>query len=426
MTATDRRTATLDRRDFLRHAGLATTFVAAPAVLRAPAAWAQAPVPLTPGVPDGVKAVAGLEALKGKRPLIRLSYRPPNFETPLAVFTDTITPNDAFFVRYHLADIPEVDAATWRLKVGGDGAATAAEYSLDQLRSGFEQVELVAVCQCAGNRRGLSNPHVQGIEWGYGAMGNARWKGVRLRDVLTKAGIKPDAVEVVFDGADKPILSKTPDFVKSLPTAKAMDENTLIAFEMNGQPLPHWNGFPARLIVPGWAGTYWMKHLVTVDAVTKPSTNFWMATAYRIPLDKFPEVGRFKTQETAVNAPITEMVVNSIITYPVPGLTLRAGEASLLRGVAWDGGAGIKQVEISTNGGRSWTATTLGPDLGRFSFREWTYRFTPTPGNYQVMVKATNAAGAVQPAEAIFNPSGYHHNAIQSVAVTAAAGRGED
>src|SRR5205085_4311316 len=142
-----------------------------------------------------------------------------------------------------------------------------------------------------------------------------------LKDVLAKTGVKAGALEVLFDGADGPAIDKTPDFVKSIPLDIAMRDETLIAFEMNGQPLPHWNGFPARLIVPGWTGTYWVKHLTTITALTKPLGGFWMNPAYRIPLAKFPLVARFASQETDVNTPITEMVVNSLITAPANGST---------------------------------------------------------------------------------------------------------
>src|SRR5262249_32058448 len=163
---------------------------------------------------------------------------------------------NAFFVRYHLADIPEVDAAAWRLKIGGPGAEREVGLTLESLKTGYEKVEIAAVCQCSGNRRGFSDPHVAGGEWGNGALGHGKWGGVRLKDVLDKVGVKKEAIEVGFIGADGPIVDKTPDFVKSVPVWKAMDENTLIAFEMNGEPLPHWNGFPARIIVPGWTATY--------------------------------------------------------------------------------------------------------------------------------------------------------------------------
>ena len=208
-------------------------------------------------------------------PLIKKSWQPPNYETPISYFNDVFTPNDAFYVRYHLSNIPEVAAATWRVKVGGEAAATPLELSLDDLRRNYDSVEIAAVNQCSGNRRGMFEPHVPGVEWGLGAMGNAKWKGVRLRDILAKAGVRKDAVEIVFDGADSAVIPGTPDFVKSIPAWKALDENTLVAYEMNGAPLPHWNGFPARIVVPGWTGTYWMKHVTSINAVTKPFDGFF-------------------------------------------------------------------------------------------------------------------------------------------------------
>src|SRR5438105_2115345 len=186
-------------------------------------------------------------------------------------------------------------------------------------------VEVFAVNQCFGKRRRLFQPHVRGVEWSYGAMGCARWKGVRLKDILDKAGLKKEAIEIVFDGADSGVSAQTPDFIKSIPVWKAIEETTLVAYEMNGQPLPHFNGFPARIIVPGWTGTYWMKHVTSITAVTKPQGGFWMNPAYRIPLGKFPLVARFASQDTDVNTPITEMVVNSLITSHADGGRVRLG-----------------------------------------------------------------------------------------------------
>src|SRR5262244_4351386 len=302
----------ITRRHLLEGAGagaaLAGLDIAAPQAALAAAAGLNLP----PALPDGVRNSATLEALPGKKPLLKLSYRPPNYETPIEYFRTAITPNDAFFVRYHLANIPQVDAANWKLAVGGDGANGQAQFTLDEIKR-MPAIEVVAVNQCSGNRRGLFQPHVPGVEWGYGAMGCARWKGVRLKDLLDKAGLKKEAIEVAFDGADSGVTDKTPDFIKSIPAWKAMEETTLVAYEMNGAPLPHFNGFPARLIVPGWTGTYWMKHITSIAAVTKPESRFWMNPAYRIPLGKFRVVARFTSQETAGNTPITEMVVNSLI-----------------------------------------------------------------------------------------------------------------
>ena len=374
-----------------------------------------------PELPDGTVAASIMEALPGKVPLIKKSWRPPNYETPISYFNDVFTPNDAFYVRYHLSNIPEVAAATWRVKVGGEAAATPLELSLDDRRRNYDSVEIAAVNQCSGNRRGMFEPHVPGVEWGLGAMGNAKWKGVRLRDILAKAGMRKDAVEIVFDGADSAVIPGTPDFVKSIPAWKALDENTLVAYEMNGAPLPHWNGFPARIVVPGWTGTYWMKHVTSINAVTKPFDGFWVKSAYRIPRGKFPLIDRFVTQETDVNTPITEMVVNSLITNITSGESVSAGRPLDINGIAWDGGYGIARVEVSVDGGQSWRSAALGQDYGRFSFRPWSYRFTPAErGNVTVMAKATNRNGATQTFEIITNPAGYHHNVVQRVTLVVA------
>ncbi len=410
----------LKRRRVLQAIG-GVAALGAPGVLTKLARAAET-VPLTTGLPPGLYGTAILDALPGKKPLIKLSYRPPNYETPVSYFASEFTPNDAFFVRYHLAGIPDpIAPASWRLKIGGEGATSPIELSLAELQSGFEQVELAAVCQCSGNRRGLSDPHVPGVEWGLGAMGNALWKGVRLKDVLAKAGLKKEAIELVLNAADGPILDKTPDFVKSIPVWKGLDENTLIAYQMNGQPLPHLNGAPARLIVPGWTATYWMKHLATVDAVTQPFTGFWMKSAYRIPTGKFPVIDRFLTQEAPGSTPITEIVVNSLITAPAAPMRERAGKPIELRGIAWDGGYGINRVEVSSDGGKSWRDATLGKDLGRFAFRPWSFRFTPAKkGSYTILAKASNKAGQTQAPNLIFNPAGYHNNVPRPLVITVA------
>lgn len=371
---------------------------------------------LPSALPEGLRTNAVLDALPGKKPLIKLSYRPPNYETPIEYFRTAITPNDAFFVRYHLSVIPEVDAKTWKISVGGDGANGQAELTLDDLKK-MPASEIVAVNQCSGNRRGLFAPHVAGVEWGYGAMGCARWKGARLKDVLDKVGLKKEAIEIVLDGADGPPVDKTPDFVKSIPVWKAMEDTTLIAYEMNGAPLPHLNGFPARIVVPGWTGTYWMKHIVSIKAVTRPESNFWMNPAYRIPLGKFALVTRFTTQDTAVNTPITEMVVNSLISSHADGAKVKAGTA--VGGIAWDGGYGIRTVEVSTDGGKTWQPAALGEDLGKYAFRTWSFPLKGK-GKQTVMARASNAIGQTQTETLIHNPAGYHHNVIHTVTLNVA------
>ena len=406
----------IDRREMLRFA--AGTALAAPWLASATSALAAQAPSLDPRLPSGVATEALLEALPGKAPLIKLAYRAPNYESPLSVFKDTITPNDSFFVRYHLSDIPNVNAATWRISIGGEGATTPLDIGFDDLRKNFEPVELVAVCQCSGNRRGLANPHVPGVQWGVGAMGNARWKGARLKDILAKAGLKEETIEIAFDGADGPAVDATPDFVKSLPLWKALDADTIVAYEMNGEPLPHFNGFPARLIAPGWTATYWMKHLTRIEARTKPLDNFWMKSAYRVPARLFPSTQRFVSQESPANTPITEIMVNSLITSPLSA-EAKSGETLTINGIAWDGGFGISSVEISQDGGKSWTSAELGPDLGRYSFRDWQISLgRPPRGKVDILAKASNAIGQSQPMTAIPNPAGYHHNAVARLALT--------
>ena len=367
-------------------------------------------------LPGGALESELLDRLAGKQPLLKRSFRPPNYESPIAYLNDAITPNDRFFVRWHLANIPVIDANAWRLNVGGDSAAHAYELTLAQLQHEFEPVEIVALCQCAGNRRGLSDPHVPGVQWGNGAMGNARWKGARLKDLLARAGLTKETVEIAFNGADGPLLDGTPDFIKSIPVWKALDENTLIAYEMNGEPLPHWNGFPARIIVPGWTATYWMKQVVSIRALPQPLSSFWMNTAYRIPKGKFPVVDRFVSQESETSTPITEILVNSLITNLSDGQHFRAGSQIVVKGLAWDGGAGIRRVEVSIDAGRSWQSADLGEDHGRFSARPWQFAFTPhARSRVAVAARATNIQGTTQTEQLIFNAPGYHNNVIQSI-----------
>jgi sulfite dehydrogenase len=373
---------------------------------------------LSPLLPQGTRSEAVLESLPGKKALIKLTSRPPNYEAPIDYLRGPITPNDEFFVRYHLADIPEVDVRSWRLRVGGAAAKGTAELGFEDLAK-LPATEIVAVCQCAGNRRGLFQPHVAGIEWGNGAMGCARWKGARLEDVLGLVGVGADALEVVFNGADGPLVDGAPDFAKSLPLAKALEKIVLVAYEMNGQPLPHWNGFPARLVVPGWSATYWVKHLTSIDVVAKPYDGFWMKPGYRIPAGKFPVAARFPSQDSAVNQPITEMLTNSLITSHPDGAKVKAGSEVVIGGIAWDGGYGIRSVEVTADDGWTWIAAELGEDLGPFAFRAFRHASRPaTKGPHRFRARATNRIGQTQATELIANPAGYHHNLMQPVTVT--------
>jgi sulfite dehydrogenase len=354
----------------------------------------------------------------GKRPLIRLTARPPQLETPFSVFNDgAITPNDAFFVRYHLAGLPEsIDPDTYRIEVGGK-VTTPLSLSLNDLKTQFEPVELVAVNQCSGNSRGLFDPRVGGGQIANGAMGNARWKGVKLSDILNKAGLAASAAQVTFDGLDGPVLPTTPDFVKALDIDHARDGEVMIAYQMNGADLPFLNGYPTRLIVPGYYGTYWVKHLSRITVIDNVLDNFWMGTAYRVPDNACHCVAPGTTPAKTV--PIGRFDVRSFITSVQDGAKVKAGNL-MLKGIAFDGGYGITDVLVSTDGKRSWKLARLGSDLGKYSFREWQLPVVLPAGKHSLAVRAINRIGESQLDAPLWNPSGYMRNVVETVSVTAA------
>jgi hypothetical protein len=257
---------------------------------------------------------------------------------------------------------------------------------------------------------------VGGGQLGNGAMGNARWRGVRLKDVLEKAGVGSGAKQVTFNGLDQPAVAQTPDFVKALEVDHALDGEVMLAYAMNGEDLPLLNGYPLRLVVPGYYGTYWVKHLSEITVVDEVFDGFWMGTAYRIPNTP----GACLPVGTAAKstAPIGRFNVRSFITSPGDAASLAVGREILVRGFAFDGGAGIREVLVSADGGRSWQAAQLGKDLGRYSFREWTLAWTPgVVGALELKVKATNRLGESQPLEPLWNPAGYMRNVVESVRV---------
>jgi sulfite dehydrogenase len=375
---------------------------------------------LSPNLSDGTRSEAHLVQTPGKQPLIQLSDRPPNLETPIQAFRTAITPNDQFFIRYHLAGIPDAKSLDgWNLEIGGDAAERPVRLTARDLDD-LPQTEVVAVCQCSGNRRGLVQPHVPGVQWGYGAMGCASWHGPRLRDVLNRAGVKPEAVEIWLEGADQPVLPATPAFHKSLPMAKALADETIIATTMNGSPLPLLNGFPARVVVPGWTSTYWMKHVTRITISTKPLDGFWMRGAYRVPSGLFPVDIPFATQDLPGSWPITDITVNSLIATPLHGEQVERSGFTV-RGVAWDNGNGILRVDISLDGGNSWQSAFLDRELSPYAFRTFRLETGPLPrGTAELRVRATSNSKEAQPDEWRKNLGGYHYNVPQRLTVTVA------
>lgn len=353
-----------------------------------------------------------------KTDLILLTSRPPQLETPIEHFETAITPNDAFYVRYHIPPPTSVSLSTWRLKITGL-VETPLELSFDDLQKKFTRASVVAVNQCSGNGRGYFAPRVFGGQWANGAMGNAEWTGVRLRDILAAAGIKSSAVDVTFKGLDRPPARSVPDFVKSLTVSRITnDPDVLIAYEMNGQPLPMLNGFPARLIVPGWYATYWVKHVTEITVLDKEFDGFWMRKAYLIPNTP---CGCVEPGSAATGTvPISRMNVRSLVVQPRDGAHVPTGTPLTIKGIAFDGGAGIRDVMVSTDRGSTWRPAQLGKDFGKYSFREWSFAWTPRQkGTHRLMVRATNRIGQSQPSDPLWNPSGYLRNVIEHVDVAA-------
>ncbi len=347
--------------------------------------------------------------------LVLHAERPPNLEMPLQYLGHDLTPNELMFVRWHLAGIPlKVDLHTFRLTVAGH-VQRPLSLSLDEVQK-LEPVSLVAVNQCSGNSRALFSPRVPGVQWGGGALANAKWTGVRLRTLLERVGVRPGARSVTLRGLDKPPIEGPPPFVKSLDVERALDPDVLVAWAMNDRPLPMLNGFPLRLIVPGWYSTYWVKALTEMTVLDAPFDGFWMAKAYRVPraegADEAPD------RLAAETVPISRMNVRSLVVQPEAGARVARGAPYPMQGIAFDGGSGIARVEVSVDGGVSWRDAQLDPDLGKYSFRRWRLAWTPTePGPKTIAVRATSVAGEVQRPTPQWNRGGYMRNAYERTPV---------
>lgn len=399
----------IDRRSLLRAAG---AFLTGDAV-GAPAAIAQdlAMLPFK----NGERPLA---SYPGKRPLIRLTSRPPQLETPFSVFNGgAITPNDAFFVRYHLADIPlSIDPESFRITVAGK-VDRPLSLGLKDLKEAFEPIETVAVAECSGNSRGFLEPRVAGGQLGNGAMGNARWRGVALKAILDRAGVQAGARQVVFNGLDRAVFEQTPDFMKALDIDHAGDGEVMIAYEMNGEELPWLNGYPVRLVAPGYYATYWVKHLNDIRIVDGIFDGFWMKKAYRIPDN--PCACTQPGEPARATVPINRLNVRSFITSLEDGAQIAAGADILVKGIAFDGGYGVSTVLFSSDGGVTWLETKLGKDYGRYSFREWSLQTRLGAGAHDLRVCAINRIGQTQPMAPLWSPSGYMRNAVERIQVIA-------
>lgn len=410
MDTLDTRLATeTSRRRFLRNAAIGTAGLAA-----APALAEQL---IDLGLPGGNGQRSMTTAFPDKGSMILQRIHPPLLETPMEVFDrDVFTPNDQFFVRWHWADIPtSIDVDSFRLKVFGH-VAKPLSISLANLLK-LPRVELAAVNQCSGNSRGLFQPRVPGAQWGNGAMGNAKWLGVQLRDILDIAGVQPGAVQVRFGGLDQPVVAGAPDFFKALDIDHARDGEVMVAFGMNGEQLPLLNGFPCRLIVPGWYSTYWVKMLNSIEVLSGPDDQYWMAKAYKVPAT--PGANVAPGQKDFPTAPINRMIPRSWVTSFAEGQQILSETSIPVGGIAMGGDCGVAKVDVSSDGGRTWYKTQLGPDYGKYSFRRWDGQIPLHPGRVPIMSRCWNTAGVAQPMQPIWNPGGFMRGNIETTTIVA-------
>ena len=344
--------------------------------------------------------------------LVVVRESPLNAETPLDFLEDFITPTPLFYLRNHFP-VPDTRADSWHLVVDGEVERPLA-LSYSELVSLPEQ-DLTVTIECAGNGRSYFSPNAEGEQWSYGAVGTAVWTGTPLRTILDMTGIKPSAVEVLGVGADCGLLpdgKRRAAFERSLPVETAMHPDTFVAWAMNTRPLTAAHGYPLRLIVPSWYGMASVKWLARISVLAEPFDGFYQRERYVM-----GQEGRVPGSGGPRTTPVTRMEPRALITSPVDGDRLGAGPVTI-SGFAWSGSAPIKRVELSLDGGTSWELTRLAGPNHRYAWRRWEYDWRPkNTGSYQVVVRATDAKGNVQPAEASWNKLGYKNNSVHRISV---------
>jgi sulfite oxidase len=345
----------------------------------------------------------------GKEKLIIRSLRFYDLETPANLFDSFITPVNLFFVRNHMSEPVEFDADSYRLKVSGE-VEHPLELSLADLKK-MRTASVTNTLECAGNGRGFYEPKVPGVQWQRGAVGNARWTGPRLKDVLERAGVKGSGKFVAFFGLDEP-PGKVPKFVRGIPVDKAMDPDTLLAMQMNGSTLVKHHGYPVRALTPGWIGAASCKWLSEIRVLDKEFEGNFMKPGYRMPVQPVPPGG----DATGETQPATRLGVKSLIT--TQGKQHKLGLPVTIRGVAWAGEADVTKVEVSTDKGQSWQPAQLGKDHAKYAWRMWEYAWKPaSAGAYTMMARASDSTGRVQPDKGVWNPSGYLWNGYDQIKI---------
>jgi sulfite oxidase len=349
--------------------------------------------------------------IPGKDGLIVRSSRFLDLETPVEFMTSWITPVNHFFVRNHMFEPAKFDAKMWQLSITGEVVKPFTLTLADLEKLSVHSI--VNTMECAGNGRSLQNPKVPGIQWGKGAVGNARFSGPSLKTLLEKAGVKDSAKHVHFRGLDQ-VPGKVPPFIRSIPIDKAIDADTLVATKMNGAPLTAHHGYPARAVTPGWAGAPSCKWLTEITVLDKPAEGDFMSPGYRLPNAPVKPGEAVKPEDTHS---VTALTIKSLIAAPSDGAKLRP-HAYLIQGVAWAGEADVTKVEISTDAGATWSEAKLGRDQAKYAWRLWNYNWKPAKsGDYVIFSRATDSQGRVQPEAPVWNPSGYLYNAYDQVKV---------
>jgi DMSO/TMAO reductase YedYZ molybdopterin-dependent catalytic subunit len=335
-----------------------------------------------------------------------------DFETPVELLDSFITPNEAFYVRGHMT-APVVDAQAWRLQVEGE-VKTPRTLSVADVRA-LPAVNVTATLECAGNGRAFFDPPVAGVQWRKGAVGTSRFTGARLRDVLSAAGAAPSATHVWMAGADRP-LGTQPPFVRQVPWDKANDGDTIVAYEMDGQPLPLLHGAPLRVIVPGWEGAYSVKWLNRLTVASKESDSFWVASAYRYPTKRVLPGAAVDARD---QAPVTGLAVKSLITRPLDGAAVAPGPVRVA-GFAWAGDRRIARVDVSIDGGATWRAARLTGPVHKYAWRRFEFdAVLRQPEVHTILSRATDERGDTQPLVPRWNPAGYLWNAPDRIDVVA-------
>lgn len=400
------RVANPDRRGFLKRTGLATM-----------AAMVGTSIPFHRNMPIGFvpAAMAQENVLIGKDGLTLLNDRPVNAETPPELLDDAITPTSRHFIRNNGIPPEDVDPATWTLTIDGF-VDSPMELTIADMREQFEVVTMALTLECGGNGRGFFNPPAKGNQWTYGAVACSEWTGVRLKDVLEKAGVQSNVVYTAHYGADGH-LSGDPDKLpisRGMPIAKAMTDNILIAFEMNGEALHPMNGAPLRLVVPGWPASTAQKWLTRIQLRDQVHDGPKMTgTSYKVPA--YPVApGQDVPEEDFVI--IERMPVKSLVTFPANGA--ETGMDTQVRGHAWSGDRSIDKVEISIDFGATWMAAELDPPVNDGAWQNWRSDVTfPQAGYYEVWARATDSEGIMQPFAIDWNPKGYLNNAMHRVGI---------